>query len=129
MNWICAWLHLACLPGVTAGPAIAVDGDTLMIGRQAICLAGIDAEERLEPNGPQAAFTLTALLAGRTVLCHPHATSYHRLVATCFADGADLGAVMVELGAALDCARYSGGKYRSLEPAFARARLRQKGYC
>lgn len=129
MRWLCAWLHLACLPGVIAGPAIAVDGDTLMIGTQAIRLAGIDAEELREPNGPRVAFALAALLAGRTVLCHPTGTSYHRVVATCFADNQDIGAGMVRLGAALDCAHYSNGKYRSLEPAGARARLLQKGYC
>lgn len=129
MNWICAWLHLFCLPGVIAGPAIVVDGDTLMIGTQAIRLAGIDAEELREPNGPRAAFALSALLAGRSIQCHPAGSSYHRLVATCFADGEDLGAAMVRLGAALDCAHYSNGKYRALEPSGIRAKLLQKGYC
>lgn len=129
MNWICAWLALSCLPGVILGPATAVDGDTLTIGRQAIRLEGLDAEESFEPNGPRAAAALAALLQGQTVLCHPAAASYHRLVAQCFVHGHDLAAAMVALGAALDCAHYSHGKYRSLEPPGARARLLQKGYC
>lgn len=129
MNWICTWLHLACLPGVIAGPATVVDGDTLAIGRQAIRLEGIDAEELKEPNGPRAAVALALLLHGHVISCHPSGTSYNRMVAICLADGEDIGAAMVRGGAALDCAHYSNGKYRSLEPAGIRGKLLQKGYC
>lgn len=129
MNWICALLALGCLPGIVAGPAQVVDGDTLTIGRTAIRLAGLDAEELSEPNGPRAAALLAQLTAGRIVSCHPLGTSYHRLVADCFVEGRDLAAAMVAAGAALDCAHYSNGKYRALEPAGIRGKLLQKGYC
>lgn len=129
MNWICAWFAIACLPGLIAGPATVVDGDTLIIGRQAIRLSGIDAEEIDEPNGPRAATLLAALIGRSPVTCRPEATSYRRIVATCFADVGDLGEGLVRLGAALDCAHYSHGKYRRFEPDGSRARLRQKGYC
>lgn len=129
MNWLCTWFALSCLPGVIAGPASVVDGDTLSIGGQAIRLSGIDAEEIYEPYGLHAAATLRGLTAGRIVTCRPEGTSYRRLVAICFVEGKDLGEAMVRLGAALDCTHYSGGKYRSLEPPGIRAKLLQKGYC
>lgn len=129
MNWICAWFALSCLPGIIAGPATAVDGDTLTIGRQAIRLAGIDAEELREPHGAMAAAALAQLVNGRTLVCQPSGSSYHRIVAQCLLEGRDIAAVLVAQGAALDCAHYSGGKYHKLEPAGSRARLLQKGYC
>lgn len=129
MNWICALFALSCLPGIITGPATAVDGDTLTIGRQAIRLAGIDAEEMAEPHGMAAALALAQLVDGRTLVCHPSGRSYHRIVAQCLLEGADIAALLVAQGFALDCAHYSNGKYRSLEPAGSRARLLQKGYC
>jgi micrococcal nuclease len=59
--------------------------------------------------------------------------SYDRLVAECFLpDGRDLAAELVRCGLALDWSKFSGGKYRHLEPADARRRLwraqaRQRG--
>lgn len=129
MTWLCLWFALSCPPGVIAGTASVVDGDTLRIRGQAIRLAGIDAEELDEPNGKAAALMLEALIKGHAIVCQPTGDSYNRIVAECTADGQDLGAAMVQLGVALDCAHYSAGKYRSLEPAGARARLLQKGYC
>jgi Mg-chelatase subunit ChlD len=43
--------------------------------------------------------------------------------------GIDIAADMARFGYALDCARYSGGRYRSLEPANARKMLKQAAYC
>jgi endonuclease YncB( thermonuclease family) len=57
----------------------------------------------------------------------------HRCVAQCFLpDGRDLAAELVSAGLALDWPKFSGGKYRHLEPADARRKLwrgdaRQKG--
>lgn len=129
MRWLCIWFGLACLPGLIAGPAQVVDGDSLTIGGQAIRLAGIDAEEFDEPNGPRARAALAELVQGQTVVCHPAGASYSRIVAQCFLNGGDIAAYLVMRGAALDCAHYSGGKYRALEPAGIRAKLLQKGYC
>ena len=51
-------------------------------------------------------------------------STYDRPVATCFlADGRDLSAEMVKLGYALDWRKFSGGKYRGLEPPEARRLL------
>ncbi|MFV2002606.1 MAG: nuclease, partial [Paracoccaceae bacterium] len=50
--------------------------------------------------------------------------SHDRLVGTCcLPDGRDIAAELVRQGLALDWARFSGGKYRHLEPSDARNKL------
>lgn len=50
--------------------------------------------------------------------------SYDRVVAECFLpDGRDLAAELVKAGLALDWPKFSGGKYRHLEPPDARRKL------
>lgn len=111
------------------GYAAVVDGDTIRINSTAIRLAGVDAEEISEPNGPAARAALAAIVVGRTVSCEPRGRSYNRIVAVCYIGAMDIGAELVRRGAALDCLRYSAGRYRALEPAGARSRLAQKPYC
>lgn len=117
-------------PSTVKGVARVHDGDTLRVDGRAIRLRGIDAEELSEPHGAEAREVLRRIVGGSTVRCEAAGMSYKRVVATCFlADGRDVGAAMVSLGAALDCAHYSGGAYRALEPAGVRAILIQKPYC
>jgi endonuclease YncB( thermonuclease family) len=137
MNWLCTLLTIGCTS--VSGAARIIDGDTLVISSVHVRLAGIDAEELFEPNGPLARNQLVRLTEGFTVSCTLGAWSYNRRIGVCRAQGLPLGvaepgqltlnAAMVASGAALDCARYSGGMYRHLEPAGARDRLRQKPYC
>jgi endonuclease YncB( thermonuclease family) len=55
---------------------------------------------------------LEALLNGQALACtEVDVDRYGRTVATCTADGQDLGAAMVRQGGALDFERYSGGAY------------------
>lgn len=124
---ICKLVGLLCL----TGPAEAVDGDTLYLKTEKVYvrLLGIDAEEFSEPNGPHAKLALSAFIMGKTLKCVPEYKSYSRITARCFADGQDIGAALVASGAVLDCARYSNGEYRILEPRGARQRLTQKPYC
>jgi endonuclease YncB( thermonuclease family) len=113
------------------GQARVIDGDTIAIGAQHIRLDGVDAEELNEPNG-RIAKAMTMLIIGfDPVTCKLSGyKSYERVVATCYnKNGEDIGAELIKAGRALDCARYSGGKYRSLEPEGARAKLIQKSYC
>lgn len=116
------------------GPAWVVDGDTIIIDKVSIRLAGIDAPELDHPFGKQAKWALFKLCQGQAVTARvlPE-LSYDRLVAECtLPDGRDLAAEMVKLGLALDWPKFSGGKYRSLEPQGVRkklwrANLRQRG--
>lgn len=143
MNLLCTILALTCTSGTVTGPANVWDGDTIYIGRMAVRLAGIDAEELDEPHGVAARDHLRSLVAGRTITCTWQGWSYNRRVGICYAETViapswpnhvivqsfNLNAQMVHDGYALDCAYYSHGLYRQLEPSGARSRLIQKAYC
>ena len=56
--------------------------------------------------------------------------SHKRLFAICHTQNyPDIGAELIRRGFALDCRRYSGGRYKKLEPPDARKRLPSKRYC
>ena len=119
---------------VVRGPCWVVDGDTIIIDKLPIRIAGIDAPEMDHPYGKQSKWALVKLCKGQVVTARIRPElSYDRLVAECFLpDGRDLGAEMVKAGLALDWPKFSGGKYRHLETSDARKRLwrasvRQRG--
>ena len=137
MNLPCLLFGIWCSAGTLTGAAYVHDGDTLYIDHKPVRLAGIDAEELDEPHGIEARDHLRQLVSGYTVRCEWEGWSYQRHVGVCHVVTANerwqvtynLNARMVGDGYALDCAHYSKGLYRSLEPAGARSRLIQKGYC
>jgi endonuclease YncB( thermonuclease family) len=119
---------------VLLGRCWVIDGDTIVINNVRLRLAGIDAPELDHPWGQQSKWALVQLCKGQTVTARiKPEMSYDRLVAECFLpDGRDLAAELVRAGLALDWPKFSGGKYRDLEPADARRRLwrgdaRQRG--
>ena len=121
-------------PTVLRGQCWVVDGDTIVIDKTHIRLAGIDAPELDHPWGKKAKWALVQLCKGQAVTAHIRPElSYDRLVAECFlADGRDLAAEMVRAGMALDWPKFSGGKYKHLETPDARRKLwradaRQRG--
>jgi micrococcal nuclease len=70
-----------------------------------IRIHGIDAPEMDTAQGSASSDALQALIVGRTVACDRKGTSYNRIVATCFLDGQDIAALMVEQVMARDCPR------------------------
>jgi micrococcal nuclease len=119
---------------VLRGPCWVLDGDTIIIDKVPIRIAGIDAPELDHPFGQQSKWALVKLCKGQVVTARlKPELSYDRLVAECFLpDGRDLGAEMVRAGLALDWPKFSGGKYRHLEQVDARKKLwrasaRQRG--
>lgn len=119
---------------VLRGRCWVIDGDTIIIDQVRIRLAGIDAPELDHPWGQQSKWAMVKLCKGQIVTARfKPELSYDRLVAECFLpDGRDLAAELVRCGLALDWPKFSGGKYRHLEPADARRRLwraeaRQRG--
>ena len=71
-----------------------------------------------------------SLTKGQEVTCKlTGERSYERYVGVCTISGSDLAKSMIAAGMALDCARYSGGRYRQYELPKAREFLIQKGYC
>lgn len=124
----------AQVPTVLRGRCWVIDGDTIVIDKVHVRLAGIDAPELDHPWGRQSKWALVQLCKGQTVTARIRPElSYDRVVAECFLpDGRDLAAELVRAGMALDWPKFSGGKYRHLETADARRKLwradaRQRG--
>lgn len=119
---------------VLRGQCWVIDGDTIVINKVRLRLAGIDAPELDHPWGQRSKWALVQLCKGQIVTAQVKPEqSYDRLVAQCFLpDGRDLAAELVRSGLALDWPNFSGGKYRHLEPPEARRKLwraaaRQRG--
>ena len=119
---------------VLRGRCWVFDGDTIVINRVHIRLAGIDAPELDHPWGIKSKWALVQLCKGQIVTARIRPElSYDRVVAECYLpDGRDLAAELVRSGLALDWPKFSGGKYRHLETSEARRKLwradaRQRG--
>ncbi|MGI9364657.1 MAG: thermonuclease family protein [Rhizobiaceae bacterium] len=110
---------------IIKGRCYVIVGDTIVINRTKIRIAGIDAPELDHPWGVKSKFAVVRMCKGKTVtaVIKPEA-SYDRLVAKCYLpDGTDIAAELVGQGLALDWATFSGGEYRHLEPFDARKKL------
>lgn len=107
-----------------SGRAGVIDGDTIEIHGERIRLNGIDAPESAQlcqgeqdhryRCGAEAARHLAEMLAvSRPTRCElVERDRYGRMVANCYrADGANVAALMVRTGYALDWPRYSQGRY------------------
>lgn len=102
---------------VLSGPAIAVDGDTLVMADERIRLFGIDAPEGAQTcqrgGGPwacgrDAAALLADLVLGHSIDCEPQGRDdYGRIVARCSRGGSDLAATMVREGLAVALPRFT----------------------
>ena len=110
---------------VLQGRCWVIDGDTIVINKVRVRLAGIDAPELDHPWGQRSKWALVRLCKGQTVTARiKPEISYDRIVAECFLpDGRDLGAELVRCGLAIDWPKFSGGKYRHLEPQDVRRKL------
>jgi len=115
------------------GAARVVDGDTLDVAGDRIRLFGIDAPEKGQTCtdasgvpwdcGGHATAALAQLVAAGVVCEGNERDRYQRLVASCRVGGADVGAALVEAGAAFAYARYSA----MYVPHEARARAAGRG--
>ena len=131
------WVKILCAvtslgsssPTTISGPATVQDGDTIYINHQPVRLAGIDAPELTEPHGVASKYVLKNIIGNAEVTCTLSGKTYARSVGVCTIGSVELNKAMVTAGYALDCGRYSGGRYRADEPAGVRSRLIQKPYC
>jgi endonuclease YncB( thermonuclease family) len=106
------------VPRSLSGRAWVIDGDTIVIGRTKIRLAGIDAPELDRPFGQKSKWAMVDICKGHVITAELTGEwSHDRMVGTCYLpDGRDIGAELVGRGLALDWPMFSGGRYRSLEP-------------
>lgn len=106
------------------------DGDTLRLEGVTYRLYGVDAPEKKQvcadgwPAGSLATARLQALISGKRVVCEKRDQDrYGRTLAVCWANGEDLGAILVREGLAWAFVRYSQA-YVQLE---AMAKTDQRG--
>lgn len=131
----------ALLVAMLAAPALADrflegrvtvvrDVDTIVVAGTPVRLNGLDGPETSTRVGREARAFMTRLVRGETVTCQLNGERTHdRWVGVCYLDGQDIGAIAVANGHALDCRRYSGGRYRDLETPAARSRIDRAPYC
>ncbi|GAA6159709.1 MULTISPECIES: thermonuclease family protein [unclassified Ruegeria] len=113
-----------------AGGLQVRDADTIVVDGTPVRLNGVDAPELGTRSGQDAKRWMVNYLRGKNIECSLNGERTHdRWVGVCYADGQDIGAAVIAAGHALDCARYSGGRYRHLETSAAKSRLRRAGYC
>lgn len=108
----------------------ARDGDTIEVGKIPLRLNGVSAPELDEPFGQQSKQFMHSLVMGKTVRCELNGEkTYDRFVGICYLDGEDIGITIIEAGLALDCPRYSGGRYAEHETEVAQSEIALPGYC
>lgn len=120
--------------GELTGPAKVVSTDTLEIHGTRVRLWGIDAPDETQMCrdinvnpyrcGLKAASDLESFIAEREVSClSVLEDECGRTMATCSADGIDLGEWLVRNGLVLDWTQYSRGRYHAAQRAADRAGL------
>lgn len=106
------------------------DVDTIVVAGTPVRLNGLDGPEVSTRAGKDAALFMRRLVGGKMVVCELNGErTYDRWVGVCFLKGHDISAIAVSQGHALDCARYSGGRYRKYETPAAKSKIRRARYC
>ena len=122
---------VAAEPTMLTGTVTHVrDGDTIEVSKVPIRLNGVSAPELKEPLGKTSKKFMRDLVLGKPIRCELNGKkTYDRLVGTCYLDGEDIGIAIISAGLALDCPRYSGGRYSEHEVAEAQDQIKLPGYC
>ena len=106
------------------------DGDTIEVGKIPIRLKGVSAPEMRDPLGPKSKSFMTDLVMGKRVRCELNGSKTHdRFVGICYLDEQDIGATVIGTGLALDCPRFSGGRYAKFKTKGAAALIKLPKYC
>ena len=138
LTWAIAFLiSIGAVVAVAAEPTTLIgtvthirDGDTIEVSEIPIRLNGVSAPELNEPLGERSKIFMRDLVFGQQVRCELNGEkTYDRFVGTCYLGGKDIGILVVEAGLALDCPRYSGGRYAVSEIATAREQIKLPSYC
>lgn len=103
-----------------SGTCLVIDGDTIHVinGNRTIKvrLQGLAAPETNQQGGKEATAFLERLAEGKPVRCQLDETKTRKFeIGTCYVNGRDIAAAVVEAGLARDCPRLSGGRYQAIE--------------
>jgi len=106
----------------------------IVVAGAPVRLNGIDGPEISNRYGRGTKAFMDRLVRGQTVPCDLNdERRYDRWVGVCYIAKnrrlADIGAIAIAHGPHLTLGRYSGGRYRSLEPSGARSGFPQARYC
>ena len=138
LTWAIAFLiSIGAVVAVAAEPTTLIgtvthirDGDTIEVSEIPIRLNGVSAPELNEPLGERSKIFMRDLVLGQQVRCELNGEkTYDRFAGTCYLGGKDIGILVIEAGLALDCPRYSGGRYAVSEIATAREQIKLPSYC
>ena len=138
LTWAIAFLiSIGAVLAVAAEPTTLIgtvthirDGDTIEVSEIPIRLNGVSAPELNEPLGERSKIFMRDLVLGQQVRCELNGEkTYDRFVGTCYLGGKDIGILVIEAGLALDCPRYSGGRYAVSEIATASEQIKLPSYC
>ena len=138
LTWAIAFLiSIGAVVAVAAEPTTLIgtvthirDGDTIEVSEIPIRLNGVSAPELNEPLGERSKIFMRDLVLGQQVRCELNGEkTYDRFVGTCYLGGKDIGILVIEAGLALDCPRYSGGRYAVSEIATASEQIKLPSYC
>lgn len=132
--FICRLVLTACFASIAfsseAGSLFVRDADTIVVAGTPVRLNGVDAPELNTRAGQNAKRWMVNYLRGKTIKCDLNGERTHdRWVGICYADGIDIGEAVISAGHALDCRRFSGGRYREFETSAAKSRIKRASYC
>lgn len=106
------------------------DGDTIEVESIPIRLNGVSAPELDEPLGQASKTYMQELVLNKHIQCELKGEkTYDRFVGNCYLGEKDIGAEIIKAGLALDCPRFSRGRYKVVETEVARTRIKLPGYC
>jgi endonuclease YncB( thermonuclease family) len=91
-----------------SGPAVVLDGDTVVVAGVHIRLKGVDAPELGNPLGEAARQVMVDIIGDSELTCRlTGERTWRREVGYCTtADGIDINRAIIEQGAALSCPRF-----------------------
>ncbi|MGR3713631.1 MAG: thermonuclease family protein [Shimia sp.] len=123
-------LAIALMASPVAADVYVRDADTIVVDGTPVRFQGVDAPELKTRAGQDAKRWMVNYLRGAKVNCElTGERSYDRYIGVCYVGKQDIGAAVIKAGHALDCQRYSGGRYRHLEQPSAKSRIKRAGYC
>ncbi len=120
----------ALLLAAAQGDVFVARGDTLVISGTPVRLHGIELPELSRAQADTARRHMQEIVQGKFVTCRVSDEQIdQQRLGTCTADGEDIAAAMVASGLALDCERFSLGRYRAMEPEGARNGRAPSQFC